>query len=114
MPGFEHTSTQMPFHPYYLKNIEHYSVLRFMGWQNVNGNFDVNWANRTTPANATLSSAPLEYMIALANQVRPARLAALHCLFFSAGVSQSLSTLIPPVPLHPYPPQLFRGPASYS
>ena len=69
MPGFEQTSEQMPFHPYYLKNIEHYSVIRFMGWQNINGNMDVSWANRTTPAHATRNSAPLEYMIALANQV---------------------------------------------
>jgi len=69
MPGFEHTSTKMPFHPFFLKNIEHYSVLRFMNWQDINSNTEAQWANRTTPAMATKHSAPLEDMIALCNQV---------------------------------------------
>lgn len=70
MPGFEQTYAQLPFHPYYLKNIEHYSVLRFMGWQNINNNdLEINWVDRTSPGNATQTNAALESMIALSNQI---------------------------------------------
>jgi hypothetical protein len=69
MPGFEHTYEAFPFHPHYLKNLEHYSALRFMGWGNINANTEVEWSNRTLPTNATLTNIPVEYMVALANQL---------------------------------------------
>jgi hypothetical protein len=69
MPGFEHTYLTQPFHPVFLKNMEHYSVLRFMNWQATNNNNETNWVDRVLQSDDTQASrgVALEYMILLAN-----------------------------------------------
>jgi hypothetical protein len=48
--------------------MEHYSTIRFMGWQNTNNNNEIEWADRPTAQNATLySGVPFEYIISLSN-----------------------------------------------
>ena len=65
MPGFESTYAKNPFHPWFLKNIARYSVLRFMDWQ---AGGDVAWVNRTLPSFATQANGvALEHMIQLCN-----------------------------------------------
>lgn len=67
MPGFESTYEKQPFHPLFLKNLAHYSVIRYMTWQNANSDSGGDWSQRPKPGNATMTSVPLEYMIALSN-----------------------------------------------
>ena len=38
MPNFLKTHRQVPFHPFFLKHLERYSVIRFASWQKVNSN----------------------------------------------------------------------------
>ena len=65
MPGFEFTYAKNPFHPWFLKNIARYSVLRFMDWQIGD---DAAWNNRTLPFYATQThGVALEHMIQLCN-----------------------------------------------
>ena len=67
MPGFESTHVKNPFHPWFLKNIARYSVLRFMDWQTGG---DVAWVNRTLPSFATQANGvALEHMIHLCNLI---------------------------------------------
>ena len=58
----------MPFHPYYLKSLERYSVLRFMDMQKTNSRADVHWADRPHLEDRTYQAGvPLEHMILLSN-----------------------------------------------
>eukprot|EP01041_Mallomonas_annulata_P002765 gene2765-5448_t len=70
MPGFEYQYEQfnMPFHPWFLKNLQYYSTIRYASWQNINSNHEVFWSNRTLKSFDTFTtSVPLEYMIQLSN-----------------------------------------------
>jgi hypothetical protein len=68
MPGFESQNDNFPFHPWFLKNLQRYSTIRFMTWQNINSNNEVFWSNRTTPSSDSFSNGvALEYMIQLSN-----------------------------------------------
>jgi len=72
MPGFEAVYDKVPFHPWFLQNIEPYSVLRFMDWQHTNANSGVSWEERTLPkhdSQARSGGVALEHMILLANTV---------------------------------------------
>jgi hypothetical protein len=71
MPGFEYQYDVMPFHPWFLKSLEHYSTIRFMTWQNINSNTEIYWANRTTTDHVSQAASgrgvALEHMIQLSN-----------------------------------------------
>lgn len=70
MPGFEAVYDKIPYHPWFLKNIEPYSVIRFMDWQHTNANTDVKWTERTLTTHDTQARSggvALEHMILLAN-----------------------------------------------
>jgi hypothetical protein len=73
MPGFEQTYTAQPFNPVFLEKIAPYRALRFMDWMATNDSTQGVWADRPLPTDATYATAagaPLEIMVALANQVR--------------------------------------------
>jgi hypothetical protein len=70
MPGFESLYESMPFHPFFLKNIQYYSTLRFMDWQRTNSNTEIYWSDRNLPSNASQSvGVSLEHMIELSNLI---------------------------------------------
>ena len=70
MPGFEYVHELNPFHPYYLKNIENYKVLRFMDMGHTNNNLQMNWTNRVLPTTDTQTrGVAIEHLIDLANIV---------------------------------------------
>ncbi len=53
MPGFERVAGRQVFHPWFLKSLERYSVLRFMDWMATNSETLPPWSQRTTPAHDT-------------------------------------------------------------
>lgn len=67
--GFEeHYKTQV-FHPKFLKRIAPYTSLRFMDWMYTNGSAQERWEGRPRPEDARYQQgAPIEVMVALANQ----------------------------------------------
>jgi hypothetical protein len=68
MPGFESRYLQQPFHPYFVKSLERYSVLRYMDWAHTNEQKTVTWQQRLKVQHRTYSSeVPLELMIQLSN-----------------------------------------------
>lgn len=65
------------FLPEFLEKIQDFRVLRFMDWQETNGNTEMDWADRLTEAAARFSpgggeakGVPVELQVALANEVR--------------------------------------------
>ncbi len=59
------------FNPNWMNKIAPFSTLRFMDWMRTNGSQQVNWSDRPTLEQARwtmLNGAPLEVMVALANQ----------------------------------------------
>lgn len=101
MPGFEHRAGRLPFHPYFLKSLERYSVIRFMTWQNTNSDAagfpaDAQWAGRTTPAHDTqarTSGAALEHIVGIANTLGAAPWLCVHHLASDAYV-EAMATLV--------------------
>jgi hypothetical protein len=70
LPGFEQTYSTQPFHPDFLKRWRDFKVVRFMDWGMTNNSPVSNWADRSTPAQATQTTpggVALEYQIELAN-----------------------------------------------
>ncbi|GAB4107923.1 MAG: hypothetical protein Kow00105_12460 [Phycisphaeraceae bacterium] len=70
LPGFE--DAQSPFHPFYLKRLKPFSVIRFMDWQRTNGSGIVSWSDRPKPTyftQGTDDGVALEYMIDLCNEL---------------------------------------------
>ena len=81
MPGFTSASgwraDLFPFHPMFLESVKRYSALRFQAWMlgtgaSHNPDYDIDWANRTTPYFRTqISDAPtlisIEYIVQLCN-----------------------------------------------
>jgi len=66
MPGFE--NRKVPFHPWFLKNIRSYSIVRYMDFANTNNNPVSRWADRTLPSSASQSNGvAIEHMVDLAN-----------------------------------------------
>ncbi len=69
-PGYSPDTTQI-FSNDFLKRLSAFKTLRFMDWENTNGNPQVNWSDRTLPGPA-IQTGPAgvayEYIIALANQ----------------------------------------------
>ncbi|PSC77042.1 type 1 secretion target domain [Micractinium conductrix] len=87
MPGFEAAAARNPFHPWYLKSLERYSVLRFYGWMDIWSDSLPSWEDRTKPGHDTqarlvgvrvcctagcalkLRGAALEHIVDLCNRV---------------------------------------------
>jgi len=70
MPGFESTYQRFPFHPYFLKSLEHYSVIRFKDWQGVDNSKEKYWKNRTLPSFASQAGhVSYEHIVDLSNQL---------------------------------------------
>jgi hypothetical protein len=70
--ALEGTSDRQPFHPWFLKDLERFSVLRFMSWLGTNSDTFVPWAQRTTPSHdsqARLGGIAWEYLVLLCNQL---------------------------------------------
>jgi hypothetical protein len=68
MPGFEATHEQVPFHPWFLRDLEGYSVLRFMDWMHTNNNAQKEWTDRPTVTTDTQTrGVALEHMVQLSN-----------------------------------------------
>lgn len=68
MPGFEATHEQVPFHPWFLRDLEGYSVLRFMDWMQTNNNKEKVWTDRPQVTKDSQSKGvALEHMIQLSN-----------------------------------------------
>jgi len=68
--------TTMPadarFAPEFLAMVRPFKVIRFMDWQNTNGNLPVTWAERHTPASIDVldyDGVSVEDMVALVNQI---------------------------------------------
>ena len=60
------------FDPEYLAYLRGFKILRFMDWQNTNGNLPISWATRHTSASQDIvkgDGIPIEDMIELANQI---------------------------------------------
>ncbi|MGV6819177.1 MAG: calcium-binding protein [Parvularcula sp.] len=65
------------FLPEFLEKIQDFRVLRFMDWQETNGNTEIDWADRLTmeaarfsPGGGEAKGVPVELQVALANEVR--------------------------------------------
>ncbi len=59
------------FNPNWISKISRFSTVRFMDWMRTNGSQQENWSDRPTLTNArwsTTKGAPVELMVALANQ----------------------------------------------
>uniref|UniRef100_A0A383V938 EGF-like domain-containing protein n=1 Tax=Tetradesmus obliquus TaxID=3088 RepID=A0A383V938_TETOB len=76
MPGFDAaTAAALPFHPRFVKYLQNYGVLRFMGWMEANTNqVPKTWEQRAKPtdrsyAGVNLGGVPVEHMVLLANMV---------------------------------------------
>lgn len=70
--ALEGLSDRLPFHPWFLKDLERFSVLRFMSWLGTNSDAFVPWAQRTTPAHdsqARPGGLAWEYLVLLCNQL---------------------------------------------
>lgn len=70
LPGFE--DSQSAFHPFYLKRLKPFSVIRFMDWMRTNGSQAVNWSDRAKPTYFTQGGGDgvaIEYMIDLCNEL---------------------------------------------
>jgi hypothetical protein len=68
-PGFEKLFPAVTFHPMFLSKIKPFSTLRFMDWQNTNGQKDTEWNTRTTLSRRSYTSNGVAYeeIIRLAN-----------------------------------------------
>jgi hypothetical protein len=61
------------FHPQFLNFARQFRIVRFLDWQRVNENADVDWTRRTLPqssSQATLAGVSVEDMVDFANQAR--------------------------------------------
>jgi len=70
--ALESVSDRQPFHPWFLKDLERYSVLRFMSWLNTNSDTLLPWAQRTTPAQDSQTGpggVAWDYLVMLCNQL---------------------------------------------
>lgn len=76
--AFDKNDDQMLFNPDYVNFMKDFQVIRFMNMQGMTRNPVENWSERNTPAKATWGGraglysrgAPVEVMVALANQVK--------------------------------------------
>lgn len=60
------------FAPEFIESIKPYSALRFMDWQNINGNLPIKWADRRLPASTSQmgpDGVAIEHMVDLSNKV---------------------------------------------
>lgn len=71
--AFENVSDRQPFHPWVLKDLERYSVLRFMSWLNTNSDAAPrSWQQRVTPQSDSQTGpggVAWEYIVRLCNQL---------------------------------------------
>ncbi len=70
MPGFEDAPSA--FHPFYLKRLKPFSVIRFMDWQRTNGSTITRWQDRPRfnyYTQGTDSGVAIEYMVDLCNEL---------------------------------------------
>ena len=70
MPGFEDASS--PFHPFYIKRLKPFSVIRFMDWMRTNGSDISSWSDRPRYkyyTQGTDAGVAIEYMIDLCNEL---------------------------------------------
>ena len=77
MPGSFATYLSQPFNPIFLAKLAPFNTIRFMEWDNMNTNTEVQWANRRLPSYYTQSSTAFatkgiahEYMFKLCNQLQ--------------------------------------------
>ncbi|MDB5687837.1 MAG: hypothetical protein JWR77_2426, partial [Rhizorhabdus sp.] len=75
--GLDCRETTLPasarFDPQFIESLRGFKVVRFMDWQNTNGNTPVTWATRHTRNSLNITrddGVPIEDMIALANEAR--------------------------------------------
>jgi hypothetical protein len=69
---FEKTYEERIFHPKFLRDMSHYSVLRFMDWMRTNNSKVRTWSERPRVTDATWSrrGVPVEVMVALVIRLR--------------------------------------------
>ena len=70
LPGFE--DAKSPFHPFFLKRLKPFSVIRFMDWMRTNGSDISSWSDRPRYdyyTQGTDQGVALEYMIDLCNEL---------------------------------------------
>lgn len=70
--ALENVAGRQPFHPWFLKDIERYSVLRFQGWLGTNADTLVPWEQRVTPSYNSQTGpggVAFDYLVQLCNQL---------------------------------------------